>query len=64
MKQPTINRDNGPDGATGCEAAIEVFRRTHNAFPDIKVTIRDLIEEDNKVTFRGRFRALTKPWVK
>lgn len=49
-------RDNGPDGAMGIEAAIEVFKKTHKAFPDIKVIIDDLIEENDKVVFRGRFR--------
>ena len=50
-------RDNGPDRAVGCKAAIEVFKKTHNSFPNLNVTIGDLIEENGKVTFRGHFTA-------
>lgn len=49
-------RDNGPDGAKSPQDAVEVFLKTHEAFPDIEVTIDDLIEEDDRVAFRGRFR--------
>ena len=48
-------RDHGPDGARGPADAVEIFKRTHAAFPDLEVTIDDLIEEGGKVAFRGRF---------
>ena len=37
------------------EDAIAILKQTHASFPDLQVTIDDLIEEDNKVTFRGHF---------
>jgi predicted ester cyclase len=37
------------------EDAIAILKETHASFPDLKVTIDDLIEEDNKVVFRGHF---------
>ena len=49
-------RDHGPDGARSPEDATEVFRRTRAAFPDIQVTVDDLVEEGDCVAFRGRFR--------
>lgn len=35
--------------------AIEVLESTHRAFPDLSVVIDDLIEEADRVVFRGRF---------
>lgn len=37
------------------EDAIEILKTTHQAFPDIKVIISELIEEGDKVVFRGQF---------
>lgn len=37
------------------EDAIAILKQTHASFPDLQVHINDLIEEDNKVVFRGRF---------
>lgn len=37
--------------------AISVLERTHIAFPDIQVEIHDLIEEGDRVVFRGQFTA-------
>ncbi|MFM8295233.1 MAG: ester cyclase [Microcystaceae cyanobacterium] len=37
------------------EDAIAILKQTHASFPDLQVQIDDLIEEDNKVVFRGRF---------
>lgn len=39
------------------EDAIVILKATHKSFPDIKVVIDDLIEEDDKVAFRGHFSA-------
>ena len=38
-------------------AAIAILESVHQSFPDIQVKIDDLIEEDNKVVFRGHFTA-------
>ncbi|NER38720.1 MAG: ester cyclase [Oscillatoria sp. SIO1A7] len=40
---------------TRVEHAIEILKATHQAFPDIQVIIRELIEEGDKVVFRGQF---------
>jgi hypothetical protein len=39
------------------EDAIAILKQTHASFPDLQVTIDDLIEEENKVVFRGHFTA-------
>jgi predicted ester cyclase len=39
------------------EDAITILQSTHRSFPDIRVQIEDLIEENDQVVFRGRFRA-------
>ena len=39
------------------EDAIAILKSTHQSFPDINVIIDDLIEEDDKVVFRGHFTA-------
>ncbi|GAB1541797.1 ester cyclase [Scytonema sp. NUACC21] len=49
--------DYGLPQVRSVEDAIEILKATHTAFPDIKVVIDDLIEEDNKVVFRGHFTA-------
>ena len=38
------------------EDAITILKSTHASFPDIHVEIHDLIEENDQVVFRGRFR--------
>lgn len=48
-------KDNGLPQVRSVEDAIEILKSTHKAFPDIKVIIDDLIEENGKVVFRGRF---------
>ena len=53
---PNYN-DHGIPEVKCLEDAIEILKITHTAFPDIKVVIDDLIEEDNKVVFRGHFSA-------
>lgn len=49
--------DYGLPQVRSVEDAIEILKGTHKAFPDIKVVIDDLIEENNKVVFRGHFTA-------
>jgi len=41
-----------PSEATGAELLKEAFRRLHRAFPDLHITIEDLIAEDDKVVAR------------
>jgi predicted ester cyclase len=38
-----------PVQTTGARAIKEVFARLHHAFPDLQVTVEDLIEEGDKV---------------
>ena len=42
-----------PVQASGAEALKEVFSRLHQAFPDLHVTVEDLIEEGDKVVGRN-----------
>jgi steroid delta-isomerase-like uncharacterized protein len=42
-----------PIKTTGAEAFKEVFATLHRAFPDLKVTVEDLIEEGDKVVARN-----------
>jgi steroid delta-isomerase-like uncharacterized protein len=42
-----------PVQATGPQALKEVFARLHQAFPDLHVTVEDLIEEGDKVVGRN-----------
>ncbi|MDB9454995.1 ester cyclase [Dolichospermum circinale] len=49
--------DHGLPQVRSVEDAIAILKGTHKAFPDIKVVIDDLIEENNKVVFRGHFTA-------
>jgi steroid delta-isomerase-like uncharacterized protein len=42
-----------PVQATGAQAIKEVFARLHHAFPDLHVTVEDLIEEGDKVVGRN-----------
>jgi hypothetical protein len=42
-----------PVQTTGAEALKEVFARLHRAFPDLHVTVEDLIEEGDKVVGRN-----------
>lgn len=42
-----------PIGATGAEALKEVFARLVRVFPDLEVTIEDLIAEGDKVVSRN-----------
>ncbi len=48
--------DHGPP-ARNIEDAIKTLKSTYQSFPDIKVVIDDLIEENDKVAFRGHFSA-------
>jgi predicted ester cyclase len=43
-----------PIEATGAQAVKEVFARLLRVFPDVQVTIEDLIAEDDKVVSRNR----------
>ncbi|MBD2278988.1 MULTISPECIES: ester cyclase [Aphanizomenonaceae] len=49
--------DHGLPQVRSVEDAIEILKLTHKSFPDIKVIIDDLIEENDKVVFRGCFTA-------
>jgi steroid delta-isomerase-like uncharacterized protein len=42
-----------PIKATGAQLLKEVFARLHRAFPDLHITIEDLIEEGDKVVSRN-----------
>jgi steroid delta-isomerase-like uncharacterized protein len=42
-----------PLETTGAQALKEVFARLHRIFPDLQVTIDDLIEEGDKVVSRN-----------
>lgn len=42
-----------PVQSTGAQALKEVFSRLHRAFPDLHVTVEDLIEEGDKVVGRN-----------
>ena len=42
-----------PIEATGAQRLKEVFARLHRAFPDLHITIEDLIEEEDKVVSRN-----------
>jgi steroid delta-isomerase-like uncharacterized protein len=42
-----------PLETTGAQAVKEVFARLHRAFPDLHITIEDLVEEGDKVVFRN-----------
>jgi hypothetical protein len=42
-----------PVEATGAQALKEVFARLHRAFPDLHITVEDLIEEGDKVVGRN-----------
>ena len=42
-----------PVQATGAQAFKEVFATLHRAFPDLHVTVEDLIEEGDKVVCRN-----------
>jgi steroid delta-isomerase-like uncharacterized protein len=42
-----------PIGATGAQALREVFARLHGVFPDLRITIEDLIAEGDKVVSRN-----------
>jgi steroid delta-isomerase-like uncharacterized protein len=42
-----------PVEATGADALKEVFARLHHAYPDLHVTVEDLIEEGDKVVGRN-----------
>ncbi|KKD38071.1 MAG: ester cyclase [Limnoraphis robusta] len=49
--------DHGLPQVQSVEDAIKILKSTHTSFPDIKVVIDDLIEENDKVVFRGHFSA-------
>jgi steroid delta-isomerase-like uncharacterized protein len=42
-----------PLETTGAQLAKELFAKLHRAYPDLHITIEDLIEEDDKVVFRN-----------
>lgn len=42
-----------PVQATGAQALKEVFARLHQAFPDLHITVEDLIAEGDKVVARN-----------
>jgi hypothetical protein len=42
-----------PIQATGAHALKEVFARLHRAYPDLHITVEDVIEEDDKIVSRN-----------
>ena len=42
-----------PVEATGAQALKEVFARLHRAFPDLRITVEDVIAEGDKVAARN-----------
>ena len=46
-------RNHTPVEATGARVLKELFARLHRAFPDLRVTVEDLIEEGDKVAGRN-----------
>jgi predicted ester cyclase len=42
-----------PIGLTGARALKEVFAKLHQAYPDLHITIEDVIAEGDKVVIRG-----------
>jgi steroid delta-isomerase-like uncharacterized protein len=48
-----VIRTHLPLGATGAQKLKEVFARLHRAFPDLHVTVEDLIAEGDKVVGRN-----------
>lgn len=47
--------DHGLPQVRSPEDAIKIIKTVHQAFPDLKVIIDDLMAENDKVAFRGRF---------
>lgn len=54
-----------PVKATGAEALKEVFARLHHVFPDLQVTVEDLIADGDKVAGRNSVSGRTgvSTWV-
>ena len=58
--------DHAPVEATGTQMLKELFARIHRVFPDLQVTVEDMIEEGDKVagrntltgTHRGEYMSL------
>jgi steroid delta-isomerase-like uncharacterized protein len=46
-------KNHTPVEATGAQVLQELFARLHRAFPDLHVTVEDLIEEGDKVAGRN-----------
>jgi steroid delta-isomerase-like uncharacterized protein len=46
-------KNHTPVEATGAQVLKELFARLHRAFPDLQVTVEDLIEEGDKVAGRN-----------
>jgi steroid delta-isomerase-like uncharacterized protein len=53
VKPHVLIRTPLPVAATGAQALVEVFATLHRAFPDLHVTVEDLIEEGDKVVGRN-----------
>ena len=49
--------DHSPACARSSTDAINILKIVHNIFPDMEVEIIDLIEENNKVSGRFKFKA-------
>jgi steroid delta-isomerase-like uncharacterized protein len=50
--EPDVQNHN-PVEATGADVLKDVFARLHRAFPDLHVTVEDMIEEGDKVVGRN-----------
>jgi len=46
-------KNHNPVEATGAHVLKDVFARLHRAFPELHVTVEDMIEEDGKVVGRN-----------
>jgi steroid delta-isomerase-like uncharacterized protein len=46
-------KNHTPVEATGAQVLEELFARLHQAFPDLHVTVEDMIEEGDKVVGRN-----------
>jgi len=53
VEPDALIRTLSPIGFTGARALKEVFLRLHRAYPDLHITVEDLIAEDDKVVSRN-----------
>jgi steroid delta-isomerase-like uncharacterized protein len=51
-----VIRDTAPGSPSGADGVVQVVSMFRNAFPDMKITIEDLVAEGDKVTARSVLR--------